>query len=140
MTFVDKYQLGGKQSSSSLLAVSETGSYVKNIEIREQALCIQKRLKNVGQNLCCPKPASRTVLTHAQQNIPLGGFCPTDPELHGGAESVGKYTNQSPMSCKRGLDFMLKCTKEHKGLQRAWSLCSNQFCPPYSFFLHPSTV
>lgn len=49
MTFVDKYPLGRKQSTSSLLAVSEPGSYVKNVELWEQFLCIQKRLKNVGQ-------------------------------------------------------------------------------------------
>lgn len=113
---------------------------MSDIGIWEQFLCVQKRLKNVGQNLCFPKPASCTMLTHAQQKIPLGGLCPTDPELHGGAESVGKYTNQDPMNGKGGLSFMPKCTEEHKGLQWAWSLCSNKFCAPYSFFLHPSTL
>lgn len=126
---VCKQQLSRKQSSSKVFGCFRERSRAKNTEIGEQFLAIQKRSKTVGQTLWS------LVLHRAQQKVPRRGFsgswrarAPQRSRFHRQTHKSGSYELQ------RRVWFTPKFTKEHKGLQWVWSLCSVEFCSHFSAF------
>lgn len=102
---VCKEQPSGKQSSSKVFRLFQGKEPCQEYRNTETISLHSKEVKNCGVNPLLSEAWSCTELNrryHAGASLEAG-----EPELHGGADSIGRHTKQDPTNCKGRCDSHL---------------------------------